>query len=207
MQNPLFTVALLAMGVAFQCGADVPAQPQHSAQEHVREDSGIVRFHGTVFASPCVLMTQGRIQDVEMGEISAQNFRQAGDRSEPVRFKLYLKDCLKGASQSRGSLASRTTGNDWRAYSTGEQAVQLTFVGESDLNNGQLLRTSGTTQGAGVRLLDKNGNALDVGQTHAPWLVNSGDSELNFMAALESTGLHVSAGDFSSLVRLKMEYL
>ncbi len=61
--------------------------------------------------------------------------------------------------------------------------------------------------GAGVRLLDKSGNALDVGQTHAPWLVNSGDSELNFMAALESTGLHVSAGDFSSLVRLKMEYL
>ncbi|MDE5204664.1 hypothetical protein PYX06_02610 [Citrobacter amalonaticus] len=37
-----------------------------------------------------------------MGEISAQNFRQAGDRSEPVRFKLHLKDCLKGASQSRG---------------------------------------------------------------------------------------------------------
>lgn len=32
MQNPLSTVALLAMGVAFQCGADVPAQPQHNAQ-------------------------------------------------------------------------------------------------------------------------------------------------------------------------------
>ena len=71
MQNPLSTVALLAMGVAFQCGADVPAQPQHNAQEHVSEDSGIVRFHGSVFASPCVLMTQGRIQDVELGEISA----------------------------------------------------------------------------------------------------------------------------------------
>ncbi|MDE5204665.1 hypothetical protein PYX06_02615 [Citrobacter amalonaticus] len=52
MQNPFSTVALLAMGVAFQCGAEVPVQPQHNAQEHVSEDSGIVRFHGSVFASP-----------------------------------------------------------------------------------------------------------------------------------------------------------
>ncbi|WP_336221748.1 fimbrial protein [Citrobacter amalonaticus] len=207
MQNPFPYIALLVMGMTFQCGANVPVQPQHLAQENVGEDSGIVRFHGSVFASPCVLMTQGRIQDVEMGEISARRFHQAGDRSQPVRFKLYLKDCLKGASQSRSSLASRTTGNDWRGYSTGEQAVQLTFVGESDINNTQLLRITGTTQGAGIRLLDKSGNALDVGQTHAPWLINPGDSELNFMAALESTGPHVSAGSFSSLVRLKMEYL
>lgn len=207
MQNPFPCIALLAMGVTFQSWAEVPVQPQHNAQEQVGEDSGIVRFHGSVFASPCVMMTQGRIQDVEMGEIGARSFRQMGDRSQPVRFKVYLKDCLKGASQARGSLASKTTGNDWRAYSTGEQGVQLTFVGEPDINNSQLLRTTGTTRGAGIRLLDKSGNALDVGQTHAPWLVNAGDSELNLMAALESTGPHVSAGDFSSLVRLKMEYL
>lgn len=203
MQNPFPYLALLAMGVTFQSWADVPPQSQHNASE----DSGIVRFHGSVFASPCVLMTQGRIQDVEMGEISAGRFRQTGDRSQPVRFKLYLKDCLKGASQSRGSLASKTTGSDWRAYSTGEQAVQMTFVGEPDIENTQLLRTTGTSRGAGIRLLDKGGNALAVGQTHEPMLVNAGDSELNFMAALESTGQHVSAGDFSSLVRLKMEYL
>lgn len=206
MQNPFPYVALLALGVAFQSWADVPAQSQHRAQGHASEDSGIVRFHGSVFASPCVLMTQGRIQDVEMGEISAQRFRQAGDRSEPVRFKVYLKDCLKGASQGRGSIASRTTGNDWRAYSTGEQAVQMSFVGEPDVNNSQLLQTTGSSRGAGVRLLDHGGNALNVGQTHAPWLINPGDSEMNFMASLESTGQHVSAGDFHSLVRLKMEY-
>lgn len=207
MQNPFPCIALLAMGVTFSSSADVPVQPQHNALEQVGEDSGIVRFHGSVYASPCVFMTQGRIQDVELGEISTQRFHQAGDRSQPVRFKLYLKDCLKGASQTRGSLASRTTGEDWRAYSTGEQAVQMTFVGEADINNTQLLRTTGTTRGAGVRLLDKSGNALDVGQTHAPWLIKNGDSELSFMAALESTGTHVSAGEFSSLVRLKMEYL
>ena len=207
MQNRFPCIALLAMGATFSGLADVPVQPQHNAQQQTGEDSGIVRFHGSVFASPCVLMTEGRIQDVELGEISAQRFHQAGDRSQPVRFPLHLKDCLKGASQARGSLASATTGSRWRAYSTGEQAVQLTFVGEADINNTQLLRTTGASRGAGIRLLDENGKALDVGQTHAPWLINNGDSELNLMAALESTGPHVSAGEFSSLVRLKMEYL
>jgi len=204
-QFPLF--ALLAMGVTFQAWADVPLQAAHKNQDHASKDGGIVRFHGSVFASPCVLKTQSRIQDVGMSNISALRFHQAGDRSQPVRFKLYLKDCLKGASQARTSLTSRTTGDDWRTYTTGEQAVQLTFIGESHPVNPQLLRTTGTTRGAGIRLLDMAGNALDLSQSNAPYLVKTGDSELSFFAALESTGLNVSAGEFSGLVRLKMEYL
>lgn len=207
MRNHFPLLALLTLGITFQALADVPIQSAHNDQDHASEDGGIVRFHGSVFASPCVLMTQSRFQDVELGDISAQRFHQAGDRSEPVRFKLYLKDCLKGASRSRTSLASRATGEDWRSYTTGEQAVQLTFIGEADPVNTQLLRTTGTTIGAGIRLLDRKGNALDLAQTHVPELVKTGDSELSFFAALESTGRNVSAGEFSGLVRLKMEYL
>ncbi|KNC95731.1 fimbrial protein [Trabulsiella odontotermitis] len=207
MPHKLPLLALLALGVTFQTCADVPLLPSHNNRDSASEESGIVRFHGYVYASPCVLMTQSRIQDIEMGEISARQFHQAGDRSQPVRFTLYLKDCLKGATQARSSIASKTTGNDWRAYSTGEQAVQVTFIGESDINNRNLIRTTGTTQGAGVRLMDMKGNPLDVNQTNAPYLVNPGDSELNFLAALESTGRQVTAGEFSGLVRLKMEYL
>ncbi|PLP24930.1 type 1 fimbrial protein, partial [Klebsiella michiganensis] len=34
-----------------------------------------------------------------------------------------------------------------------------------------------------------------------------GDSSLTFIAVLESTGRNVTAGNFSGLLRLKMEYL
>ncbi|KFB98748.1 MrfE family protein [Trabulsiella guamensis ATCC 49490] len=207
MPNKLPLLALLAVGVTFQTCADSPLLPSPTTQDRVGEESGIVRFHGSVYASTCVLTTKSRIQDIELGEISARQFHQAGDRSQPVRFTLYLKDCLKGASQARTSLGPKSTGDNWRAYSTSEQAVQVTFIGESDINNRQLIRTTGSTQGAGVRLMDMKGNALEVNQTHRPYLVNPGDSELNFLAALESTGTNVLAGEFSGLVRLKMEYL
>jgi hypothetical protein len=36
--------------------------------------------------------------------------------------------------------------------------------------------------------------------------VKTGDSSLTFIAVLESTGRNVTAGNFSGLLRLKMEY-
>ncbi|WP_058910658.1 fimbrial protein [Entomohabitans teleogrylli] len=207
MQNRLLLLALIASGVSFSALADIPLQPQHYNQGQRVEDSGIVHFHGSVYASPCVLAPQSRLQVIELGDVSARSFRQMGDRSKPVLVKIYFKDCLKGAAQSRSSLASKTTGNDWRAYTTGEQAVQLTFIGESDPANSQLLRTTGNVLGAGVRILDIKGRALDINQTQPPYVVKTGDSELTFMAALESTGTWVTAGEFRGLLRLKMEYM
>jgi P pilus assembly protein, pilin FimA len=207
MRNRFSLLALLAIGITTQAWSDTALLPQHNDQDHSGEDSGVVRFHGSVFASPCVLAMQSRIQDVEMSDISARRFHQAGDRSQPVLVKVYLKDCLKGASMARGSVASKTAGENWRARTTGEQAVQMTFIGESDIANRQLLRTSGSVHGAGIRLMDANGKSLDLNQTQRPYLVKTGDSELTFLAALESTETHVSAGEFHGLIRLKMEYL
>ncbi len=164
-------------------------------------------FNGSVYASPCVLAPQSRLQIIEMGEISARRFHQAGDRSQPVLVRVELRDCLKGASQARDSIASRTTGSSKHLYTTGEQAVQLTFIGESDEHNRQLLRLTGSISGAGIRLLDVKERALDINQTQPPFIVKTGDSSLTFIAVLESTGRNVTAGNFSGLLRLKMEYL
>ncbi|MGM1328343.1 fimbrial protein, partial [Klebsiella michiganensis] len=98
-------------------------------------------------------------------------------------------------------------GNSKHLYTTGEQAVQLTFIGESDERNRQLLRLTGSISGAGIRLLDVKERALDINQTQPPFIVKTGDSSLTFIAVLESTGRNVTAGNFSGLLRLKMEYL
>lgn len=124
-----------------------------------------------------------------------------------MRVHIEFRDCLKGASQARDSIASRTTGNRKQLYTTGEQAVQLTFIGESDAYNRRLLHLTGSISGAGIRLLDVKERALDINQTQSPFIVKTGDSSLTFFAVLESTAYDVTAGNFSGLLRLKMEYL
>lgn len=207
MQNRFALCAFLALGVVFQAQSTVPQLPQHQDRDHAGEDGGIVRFHGSVYASPCVMAGESRMQDIDMGEMTARSFHRAGDHSQPVLIKIYLRDCLKGASMARSSLASKMTGRDWRAYTTGEQAVQMTFIGESDVADPALLHTTGMVQGAGIRLMDMSGNKLAINQTQTPSLVKYGDSVLTFMAALESTGNSVTAGEFQGLLRVKMEYL
>jgi len=39
------------------------------------------------------------------------------------------------------------------------------------------------------------------------WILKPGDNAIHFLAALESFGREVTAGEFNGLVRLKLEYL
>lgn len=208
MRTRLSLLALLIFSTSLQTLADtdVPLQPQHYNQDHQGEDGGNVIFHGSVYTSPCVLAPKSRQQVVELGEISARNFHQTGDRSQPVQVNVEFRDCLRGASQVRNSIAAKTTGNSKYLYTHAEQAVQMTLVGDSDENNSQLLHLTGSTSGAGIRILDAKQRALDISQTQSPFPVKSGDSSQTFHAVVESTGQHVTAGHFSGLLRLKMEY-
>ena len=59
--------------------------------------TGTVSFHGGLLSSPCSLTPDSRDQSVDLGDISARDFRNAGDRSAPVRFRLSFRNCLLGA--------------------------------------------------------------------------------------------------------------
>lgn len=86
MKTRLSLLALFVFGISMPAlaEADIPLQPQHYNRDHQGEDGGNVIFNGSVYASPCVLAPQSRLQIIEMGEISARRFHQAGDRSQPV---------------------------------------------------------------------------------------------------------------------------
>lgn len=59
--------------------------------------TGTVSFHGGLLSSPCSLTPDSRDQSVDLGDVSARDFRNAGDRSAPVRFRLSFRNCLLGA--------------------------------------------------------------------------------------------------------------
>jgi len=170
-------------------------------------EKGIIHFHGAVMVSPCAFSAESREQSVDMKEIPARKFHQAGDRSDQVIFTIRMKDCLAGAHESHEDIPGKVTGTNTRVYTSDERVISLAFMGEQDAANPELLMVHGGTTGLGLRLMDSKGKALVLNQTQHPYLLMPGDNSLTFIASLESTQKNVGSGSFYGMVHLMMEYL
>lgn len=182
------------------------AQGPHDRRE-VSGEYGNVHFHGRVYTSPCVLDMASREQTIDLGDISARRFRQAGDRSQPVLITLHLNDCLKGAARVISDTPALGSGGATVIHSTAETGIGLTFIAEASPGNSDLVRVRGDVHGAGLRLLSARMRPLSLNQPQQLYVLKPGDNIITLMAALESTQSGVTAGEFHGLVRLKLEYL
>lgn len=198
-------IALLGLGSFSAMAADI-ADEKMSRQTSLDAHS-VVHFQGSVYASPCVLELNTQEQVVDLGEINSRTFHRVGDRSSPVVFTVRLKDCQRGASRSFTNAMGEATQNGKRYYLTGESGVSLSIVGEPDFYNPDLVRISGDVKGAGLRVFSQEHENLMLNQPKASWVLKPGDNNITLNAALEATRQAVSAGSFSGLVRLKLEYL
>lgn len=195
--------ALLMAGMA----CSVQATSGRQDMSNVSGEYGNVRFHGRVFVSPCVLDMASRDQTIDLGDISASRFRQGGDRSDPVLVTLYLNGCLKGSGHTLRDFPGQTSEMPELAYSTVERGVSMTLMAEGAPENSDLGRIRGDVRGAGIRLLTERKQLIHLNQPQRMWILKPGDNAIHFLAALESFGREVTAGEFNGLVRLKLEYL
>lgn len=195
--------ALLMAGMA----CSVQATSGRQDMSNVYGEYGNVRFHGRVFVSPCVLDMASRDQTIDLGDISASRFRQGGDRSDPVLVTLYLNGCLKGSGHTLRDFPGQTSEMPELAYSTVERGVSMTMMAEGAPENSDLGRIRGDVRGAGIRLLTEHNQLIHLNQPQRMWILKPGDNAIHFLAALESFGREVTAGEFNGLVRLKLEYL
>ena len=195
--------ALLMAGMA----CSVQATSGRQDMSNVSGEYGNVRFHGRVFVSPCVLDMDTRDQTIDLGDISASRFRQSGDRSDPVLVTLYLNGCLKGSGHTLRDFPGQTSEMPELAHSTVERGVSMTLMAEGAPENSDLGRIRGDVRGAGIRLLTERKQLIHLNQPQRMWILKPGDNAIHFLAALESFGQEVTAGEFNGLVRLKLEYL
>ena len=195
--------ALLMAGMA----CSVQATSGRQDMSNVSGEYGNVRFHGRVFVSPCVLDMASRDQTIDLGDISASRFRQSGDRSDPVLVTLYLNGCLKGSGHTLRDFPGQTSEMPELAHSTVERGVSMTLMAEGAPENSDLGRIRGDVRGAGIRLLTERKQLIHLNQPQRMWILKPGDNAIHFLAALESFGQEVTAGEFNGLVRLKLEYL
>ncbi|HCH6767355.1 TPA: type 1 fimbrial protein [Serratia marcescens] len=169
--------------------------------------TGTVSFHGGLLSSPCSLTPDSRDQSVDLGDVSARDFRNAGDRSAPVRFRLSFRNCLLGARALADNPAGPRNGDASRLYLQGEQAATLVFLGESDVDNPSLLKLNGGVQGIGLRLQDQQGQALELNQRSRPYILQPGSNTLWFSASVESTQQAVMAAGFAAVAHIQVIYL
>lgn len=197
-------IALLGLG-SFSVAAEIA--DEKTSRQTLLDVHSIVHFQGSVYASPCILELNTQEQYVDLGEINARAFHRIGDRSTPVTFSVRLKDCQRGASTSLTNSAGEATQNGDRYYLTGESAVSLSIAGDPDLYNADLVHVSGNVKGAGLRIFSQEHENLILNQPKGSWIIKPGDNNITLHAALEATRQTVSAGTFSGLIRLKLEYL
>ncbi|MBK0713581.1 fimbrial protein [Klebsiella aerogenes] len=195
--------ALLMAGMA----CSVQATSGRHDMSNVSGEYGNVRFRGRVFVSPCVLDMASRDQTIDLGDISASRFRQSGDRSDPVLVTLHLNGCLKGSGHTLKDFPGQTSELPELSHSTVERGVSMTLMAESAPENSDLGRIRGDVRGAGIRLLTERNQLIHLNQPQRMWILKPGDNAIHFLAALESFGQEVTAGEFNGLVRLKLEYL
>lgn len=174
---------------------------------------GEVRIQGVLLSSTCHLRMETVTQSVNLGEVSAGVFKQAGDRTSKVPFQLQFSGCLIGASTAEPPpkriqvLAAQAHGANTDQYLNGQHAVVMTLVGEPDANNSKLLKVSGDTAGIGVHFSDELGRTLNINEQNRAYVLAPGQNTLTFFADIESTQTAVRAGAFNAVVNVRLSYL
>lgn len=181
--------------------------------DYISGTLGTVHIVGTLVSTTCEMRMDTVEQSIDLGVVSAKAFNQAGSKSAAVPIRLKFSGCLLGAYEQRGPVMqadqfeARADGVNTDLFLNGQYGATLTFVGEPDGANNQLLKVNGEVRGVGVRLSDQHGRALSLNAVNGAYLLNPGENVLVFYAGLESTQQAVRSGEFSAVVNIRVSYL
>ncbi|MFC5476283.1 fimbrial protein [Paraherbaspirillum soli] len=148
-------------------------------------DGGNINFTGKIVATTCEIPS-GNI-DVPMGVVTKDALAEAGTESAPVPFKIQLNKC-----------------------DTQLEGVRVTFEGQTDENNSELLKigTGAPTDAAGVaiKLADKDDHAVAINSESQEYQLAPGDNSLDFKANYVSTETETKAGAANATAAFKVTY-
>lgn len=148
---------------------------------------GTVHISGTIKSNTCTVTDESRNQTVQLGRVADKRFFSVGDASVPQQFIIKLQDC--GAAV---------------------REVTVTFSGDADTNNPNLLKVdggSGAASGVGVAILDREKKIIALNAPSESYSLSPHvDAILLFFSQYISTSVHVTPGKASALATFKMTY-
>lgn len=171
--------------------ADDPAPTAPSGAD---QGSGRIHFTGTVINAPCSIAAGDEDINVNMGQVANKVLESGNKYSQNVNYTIHLQDC---------DLTAQTAGTV--AYPAMSK-VAVSFAGTPDSGLAELLATTGSAKGAGIRLIDANGDLLKVGDTSKDINLVTGNNELVFAARVEANSKPVSTGTIVSQATYALNY-
>lgn len=158
------------------------------------QGSGRIHFTGTVINAPCSVAPGDEDINVNMGQV-ANKVLESGDKfSQSVNYTIHLQDC---------DLTAQKVGEiDYPAVSK----MVVSFGGTADDSVPGLVANTGSAKGAAIRLIDINGDLLNVGGASKDITLVSGNNELVFAARVEANNQPVSTGTIVSQATYALNY-
>ncbi|WP_440029061.1 fimbrial protein [Chromobacterium amazonense] len=128
--------------------------------------AGTLDVNGEIVTAACGVDPQSSNLVVNLGKVPTHVFKKGGDRSSSQNFDIKLTQC------------------DTSTLKT----VAVRFAGAAAPGNTQLMATTGSASGVGVRLQNATGELLQLGQYGSPINLVDGTNTLRFTAAYEALG-------------------
>lgn len=151
------------------------------------QGEGRVNMQGAINDAACAIATESREQLIDMDVTSFSDIARDG-QGRNVPFSIMLVNCVL-------ERADKTLPR-WKQF-------QVTFDGHAD---GELFGINGEASGVALEIIDLEGNVARPGKP-LPWMnVPLGDYRLNYVMKIMANRQPLSAGNFYSSVRFKMDY-
>ncbi|MCL6722975.1 type 1 fimbrial protein [Klebsiella sp. T2.Ur] len=152
---------------------------------------GEVNVTGEIVEAACYVDPDDSNKFIEFGDISARAFNSKGNESLEKVFSIHLDGC-----QLVSIIHPDEDYHD----------VDFTFSGEMTDGDPGVIKTHGTAKHIGIRLYDRQGNALTLGRPTRHYSLISGDNTLTFRAEVVRTGSGMVNGEFNSVVHFVVGY-
>ncbi|OTG85261.1 hypothetical protein B9T31_12325 [Acinetobacter sp. ANC 4558] len=143
-----------------------------------------LRFKAMIIDRSCTVSSESQNINVALGRWGTKNMTDIGDQTRPISFIINLSDC------------SATN-------------VSLSFKGQKDLSNPQLLALSNesTAGNVAIQILDQDRKLLPLETSTRPIIVGSSKNlQLSFFANYIATRKNVTAGTADSIANFVLNY-
>lgn len=148
--------------------------------------SGRVNMDGAIISSACDIDTGDGYQEITMPGETRGHIKRSGE-GEPQDFSIQLTHCTLDSSADPAA---------W-------QYLNIIFDGDEDEG---LFRVSGNADGVALQLQDSQGTVIRPGKP-VPWQQTSvAENRLDYQFRLKNTMRSLVVGDYSAIIRYRIEY-
>lgn len=149
--------------------------------------TGRVSMQGSIMSKACDIAMESHYQSVEMGTENIKQLSRAG-RGMAKSFSIHLVDC----SFDAGAVLNAP----WHY-------LQVTFEGAGDDG---LFTVSGGTRGVALEISEKGGDIARPGRPMPFVTINNDDIRLDYELRLRTTNNNLQPGDYSSVIKYRIDY-